>query len=217
MLFPFARGRFAAWLEAHRDAPEVLADVARLKEERGAEPAEFGQPAWRGGSPAEERASALEYVYWLMDRDRKSTGLKSLQGKIWQEGFESGELVAPVYNDVPRALARFRKMGRDVSIFSSGSVLAQRLLFSRTNAGDLRRHLRSYFDTTTGPKREAASYGRIADALGRRPPEILFVSDIAEELDAAREANMATALCARPGDGEPVASRHRVIRTFDEL
>ena len=152
-----------------------------------------------------------------MDRDRKSTALKALQGRIWKDGYESGALRGDVYPDVAPALARFREAGIAVAIFSSGSVLAQRLLFGHTSAGDLRPHVVAYFDTTTGAKREAASYVRIASALGRLPGEVLFVSDVVEELDAAKEAGMGVALCVRPGTPEPASSRHRVIRSLAEI
>lgn len=113
-----------------------------------------------------------------MDRDRKSTALKSLQGKIWDEGYRSGELRGEVYPDVPPALERWRRHGVDTAIFSSGSVQAQQLLFRSTPFGDLTRFMRAYFDTTTGPKTEPESYRRIATALGRDPRDVLFVSDV---------------------------------------
>jgi enolase-phosphatase E1 len=152
-----------------------------------------------------------------MDRDRKSTGLKSLQGKIWEEGYRAGELKSEVYPDVLPALERWKKEKIDVAIFSSGSMQAQKSLFQSTPAGDLTRHIRAYFDTTTGPKQESRSYSQISQELGRSPGEVLFVSDIAAELDAAATAGMQTALCVRDPGGSPVASEHPVIRTFDEL
>jgi enolase-phosphatase E1 len=150
-----------------------------------------------------------------MDQDRKSTGLKSLQGKIWEEGYRSGELKGEVYPDVLPALERWRSQGIDIAIFSSGSVQAQQSLFRNSVAGDLTRFIRAYFDTTTGPKREPESYGRIAAALDRSPSEVLFVSDIAAELDAARTAGMRTALCVR-GSGE-VRGVHPVIHGLGEI
>ena len=151
-----------------------------------------------------------------MDRDRKSTGLKSLQGRIWEGGFRAGALRAHVYPDVRPALERWRGQGRRVAIFSSGSVLAQRLLFAHTTEGDLTPMIDGYFDTTTGPKREAASYARIAAALGAPPAAVMFVSDVAAELDAARAAGLRTALCVREA-AVPPASDHPVLRSFGEL
>ena len=117
---------------------------------------------------------------------------------------------------MPRAFVRWRARNRTLCIFSSGSVLAQRLLFSRTNAGDLTPYIWKYFDTTTGPKGEPESYRMIAAACARAPEEILFVSDVVLELDAARSAGLNTALCVRGEVPEPAGS-HRIIRSFDEI
>ena len=188
------------FLERHWDDPEVQADVARLQVEH-----------------ADDPAAVVAHVYRLMDRDEKSPGLKSLQGKIWEEGYRTGELRGEVYPDVPPALERWRREGIDVAIFSSGSVQAQRSLFTSTAAGDLTRFIRAYFDTTTGPKTAPDSYTRIAAALERSPSEVLFLSDIGAELDAACTAGMRTALCVRPPGSAPAAGTHPVIRTFDDL
>jgi enolase-phosphatase E1 len=196
------------FLEEHAADPGVKADLARLHEEHAAESAQqSGLPPW----------SPVDYVYWLMDRDRKSTGLKSLQGRIWEAGYRAGELRgrAEVYPDVAPALARWREEGRDIAIFSSGSVQAQRNLFANTTAGDLTPFIRAYFDTTTGPKTAAASYERIAAALERAPSDVLFLSDVAAELDAARRAVMATRLCVRSAGAALPHSPHPVVRTFD--
>jgi enolase-phosphatase E1 len=197
------------FLEQHAADPDVQADLARLREEYAAEARQqAGLPAW----------SPVEYVYWLMDRDRKSTGLKSLQGKIWEAGYRAGELRgrAEVYPDVAPALARWRAQGRDIAIFSSGSVPAQRNLFANTTAGDLTAFIRAYFDTTTGPKTAALSYQRIATALGRQAGEVLFLSDVGAELDAARQAGMQTGLCVRSRETATVPD-HPIIRTFNEV
>jgi len=212
-LFPFARARLAEFLAHAWHEAEVRADVARLRAERAAE-GDAGAPAWEA---ADESGSALAYLLWLMDRDRKSTALKSLQGKIWKDGFDSGTLVAPVFEDVRPALERWTRAGVTVAIFSSGSVQAQRLLFAHTTAGDLTRTLTAYFDTTTGPKREPASYAAIAGRLGRAAGEVLFVSDVAVELDAARDAGCVTALAVRPGNAPQESSTHARVFTFDAL
>jgi enolase-phosphatase E1 len=208
-LFPFARAQAGAFLAAHRGDPTLAADLARLEEENAAE--RDRAPAWGAGSVFE----VLAYFDWLMDRDRKSTGLKGLQGRIWEEGYQSGSLQGEVYDDVPPALRRWRDEGRRVAIFSSGSVLAQQLLFRHSVAGDLTPLLEAHFDTTTGAKGDSLSYGRIAERLGVAPSAILFVSDSALELDAARIAGMETALSAR--DQVPAHSSHRVVRSFDGL
>ncbi|HEY9015039.1 MAG TPA: acireductone synthase, partial [Gemmatimonadales bacterium] len=185
-MFGYARHWVGGFLERHWNDPAVRADVHQLETEHAKE--QSGDPArWQ-----DDPASVADYVYWLMDQDRKSTGLKSLQGKIWDEGYRSGELRGEVYPDVPVAFERWRRQELDIAIFSSGSVQAQRLLFHSTAAGDLTRFIRAYFDTTTGPKTTAESYARIAAALQRPPSEVLFVSDITAELDAARSGGMQT-------------------------
>jgi len=210
-LFPFARRHARTFLEARGTDSEVSADRALLRAEHAADlAAGEAPPPW-----SEEPAAVAAYVLWLMDRDRKSTGLKSLQGKIWEEGYRTGALRGEVYHDVPRAFVRWRNAGRRIAIFSSGSVLAQKLLFSHSRAGDLTPLIDAYFDTTIGPKKEAVSYERIAGALEVAPVAVLFVSDVAAELDAARGAGMATSLCVRSGETPPPT--HPVIRIFDEI
>ncbi len=197
------------FLERHWNDPEVRADVARLKAEHAAEPSQ--RPPWR-----DDAAAVVVYVHWLMDQDRKSTGLKSLQGKIWEEGYRAGDLRGEVYPDVPPALQRWRRQGIDIAIFSSGSIQAQRSLFTNTGAGDLTRFIRAYFDTTTGPKTAPDSYARIAAALERTPSEVLFVSDVGAELDAALASGMRTALCVRTPGSAPSAGVHPVIHALDD-
>jgi enolase-phosphatase E1 len=153
----------------------------------------------------------------LMDRDSKCAALKSLQGKIWQEGYQKGELRGEVYPDVPAALARWVAQGKTICIFSSGSVLAQRLLFGSTASGDLNRFIHANFDTTVGTKHSPESYARIAKTLAITPANILFISDVAKELDAAQEAGMQTALCERTELAGRSATTHSVIHTFDEI
>jgi enolase-phosphatase E1 len=152
-----------------------------------------------------------------MDQDRKSSGLKSLQGKIWEHGYRSGELKSHVYPDVPPAFERWRRHGKEIAIFSSGSVLAQKLLFAHTGSGDLSRFIGNYFDTTTGAKTDAASYQRIASALALRAPAVLFLSDTVAELDAARSAGMHTALCVRPERPETDGCEHPALVTFESV
>ncbi len=201
VLFPYARRRVAGFV---RNAD--LSDLKREYEEdvrRGLTP-----PDWSDGAP---------YIYWLMDKDRKSTALKSIQGKIWLEGYQSGELHGEVFADVPPALERWDARGVDIRIFSSGSILAQRLLFSSTASGDLTKFFKGYYDTTTGPKTDPASYIHIAESFGVPAKEILFVSDVTRELDAAREAGMQTALCVRPGNHGQPAHEYNVIGSFEEI
>jgi len=213
VLFPFARQHVKGFVARHREAAPVRDDLALLRNDvldeaaRGEKP-----PVW-----ADDEASVEAVVHWLMDRDRKSTGLKSLQGRIWEEGYRSGELRAVVFDDVPPALQRWSRLDRTCAIYSSGSVLAQKLLFSNTQAGDLTPLLRAHFDTTIGPKKEAESYRRIARELEAAPAEVLFLSDVRAEVDAAATAGMKTRLCVRPGNAPADPGPHAVIRSFSEL
>lgn len=152
-----------------------------------------------------------------MDRDSKSSALKQLQGRIWVDGYASGDLVGAVYADVPRAFAAWHAAGQRIGIYSSGSVLAQQCLFRHSSAGDLTRFISDYFDTAVGPKQDAGSYSRIASHTGVDAASILFVSDVVRELDAAASAGMRTALALRPGNAPQPAHTHQTIRTLDEL
>lgn len=218
VLFPYARDHLKEFLRQHRDSTYVSLDVEGLRKrfvtdlQQGLDP-----PAWRDDSADSHIESVVAYTQWLMNQDRKLTALKSLQGKIWEAGYQSGELRSEVYGDVPPAFSRWQRQKRDICIFSSGSVLAQELLFAHTTAGDLTPFVRTYFDTTIGSKVEVGSYGRIAAALGLSAPEIIFLSDVTSELDAAQVVGMGTALCVRPGRPQPAGCRHPVIHTFDEV
>lgn len=219
VLFPFARARAHDYLEKHRDSEAVQEDLSHLSEEHDADVALNLDPPPLVAEPAAACIdSFVTYVHWLMDRDRKSTGLKALQGRIWQDGYADGQLQSQVFSDVPPALAEWHEAALNLGIFSSGSILAQKLLFAHTEAGDLTKFLNCYFDTTTGPKSAAASYRVIATTLHRAPAEVLFISDIIAELDAARAAGMKTLLCIRPGNhAQELTHSHPSIRTFAEI
>jgi enolase-phosphatase E1 len=152
-----------------------------------------------------------------MDRDRKSGPLKALQGRIWEQGYATGALKGEVYPDVPEAFVRWTAGGVRIGIYSSGSVLAQKLLFANSTVGDLSRFLSGYFDTGVGAKRDAASYRRIVEALDIAASRVLFVSDVVTELDAAREAGLATLLSVRPPARSPASSAHRAVESFDQI
>lgn len=218
VLFPYARTHLRHFLRQHGSSTEVAADLEALRREYAAdERKDLDPPLWRDNPPDVALDSLVAYAHWLMDRDRKSAPLKSLQGKIWEAGYQSGELLSEVYADVPRAFARWRGQNRDLSIYSSGSVLAQKLLFTYTGCGDLTGSIRAYFDTGMGPKTEAESYQRIAAALALASAEIVFVSDASAELEAAERAGMPAVLCVRTGQAQPAAIQRPLIRTFDEL
>lgn len=241
VLFPYARAHFEPFLrqsvaefEIKGDDVEpgdigegtVLWDLAMLRRENRADPdpeapqilpdsgAELGIMSM---SPAHGIPRILKYIYWLMDRDRKSTALKSLQGKIWKAGFESGELKGTLFEDVPAAFRRW-SAGARVAIYSSGSVEAQKLLFRHSIFGDLTPLIAGYFDTRTGVKTSPASYTAIATAMDVMPGEVLFFSDAVKELDAARDAGCQTRLAVRPGN-PPVedAHGHTTVESFAGL
>lgn len=152
-----------------------------------------------------------------MSLDRKSTGLKALQGLIWDAGYRSGALRGHLFPDVPVALEAWREAGIRLRVFSSGSVHAQKLLFGHTEYGDLTGLFEGFHDTTTGPKQEAASYQAIAGAFGLPPEAILFLSDVRGELDAAAAAGLRTGLVVRPGNRAEEPGDHAVYTSFDEL
>lgn len=219
VLFSYARSQVRRFLMERFDSGEVLADLQQLRDEHAIDVKQNLQPPLLKEEPRDAEIDSLAaYANWLIDRDRKSIGLKSLQGKIWQQGYSDGTLKAELFADVRPALERWRRAGLKINIFSSGSSLAQKLLFAHTAAGDLSGLIENYFDTTVGSKTEAASYYRIASALRLPAQDVLFISDVVPELDAAGAAGMRTLLCVRPGNQpQPCAERYRTIRDFDEL
>jgi enolase-phosphatase E1 len=219
VLFSYARSQIRNYLAEHLDSSELQADLARLRQEHAEDVKQNLNPPGLIDDPREAKIDSLvAYVNWLIDRDRKSTGLKSLQGKIWRQGYLDGTLKAQLFADVAPALKRWHRAGLKISIFSSGSSLAQKLLFAHTEAGDLTKFISNYFDTAVGSKTDVESYRKIAAALYLPATEVLFISDVVNELDAANAAGMQTLLCVRPGN-QPQSSpaRFRVIQSFNEI
>ena len=212
-LFPYARAHFERYLQDHAGEPGIVNDLTALAEENKNE-ADPSAPKFTNPEYWDE---AIPYLNWLMDQDRKSIALKSLQGRIWKGGFERDELKGTLFEDVPPALERWSSAAH-VAIYSSGSVAAQLLLFRHSNFGDLTPLIAGYFDTRTGPKTAKDSYASIANAMDCEPREIMFFSDAVRELDAARDAGCHTRLVMREGNA-PVedAHGHRMIKTFGVL
>jgi len=208
-LFPYARAHFREFLRRNLPDNEVGWDLVQLAKERQME-SDASAPACLG-----DGVECLAYLFWLMDHDRKSTALKSLQGKIWKAGFESGELQGVLFADVPGALECWSGQAQ-VAIYSSGSVEAQRLLLRYSIFGDLTGRIAAHFDTHAGAKTEPASYAAIAKAMQVEPGAIRFYSDVVRELDPARAAGCETRLVKREGNA-PIADTegHSVIQTFD--
>ncbi|MBS0557292.1 MAG: acireductone synthase [Proteobacteria bacterium] len=203
VLFPFARKRLPAFIETHADKPDVqhwLHEAAR-----------------EAGIIYAEREEIIELLQRWIDEDRKATPLKALQGMIWDEGYREGAFRAHVYPEVAARLREWKQRGLELYVYSSGSVAAQKLLFGHSEAGDLTPLFSGYFDTETGPKREAESYRRIAAAIGKPADQILFLSDIAEELDAARAAGMRTTQLARAPTTCPPHGAHACAPDFDAI
>ena len=189
VLFPYAAANIPAYLDAHGDEPEAAKARAAILAD--ALPAEHASG---------ERAAVLAVVKRQMAGDVKAGGLKMLQGLVWKHGYESGAIKGQVYADVPGMLRAWKDAGRPAAIYSSGSVLAQRLLFGHSEAGDLTPWLSGFYDTSSGPKREATSYAAIAKAWGREPHGITFCTDQPAEAEAARAAGMLAIVIMRPGN-----------------
>jgi enolase-phosphatase E1 len=184
----------------------------RVDERQGIQP-----PAWTEEPGEVWLRSCIAYCKWLMGIDSKSTPLKSLQGIIWQEGYTRGELHGQVYADVPLAFTRWRLQKREICIYSSGSVLAQQLLFRTVSSGDLTPQIAAYFDTNVGAKTEAGSYRRIAESMARAPYGFLFISDTVKEVWAAHDAGMQAILCNRDLRSSSSQEEKPFIRSFDEI
>ena len=211
VLFPFARDRTEDFLATRGDDADVQADLSFLRQDYSQE--SLSVPRWEGNLAV----AAVPYIHYLMGCDRKSTGLKSLQGKIWEAGYQSGQLRSSLFADVLPALQRWQAAGKAIYIFSSGSVQAQKLIFRYSEVGDLTAYISGYFDTTVGSKREVDSYRKIAAAVGRSPAKILFISDVAAELKPAKIAGFQTLFSSRPGNPSASAEDFTQIENFDSI
>lgn len=187
VLFPYARARMAEFVASGHAA---LADVPEPR---------------------------LETLLGWMDRDEKITALKTIQGIIWEEGYKSGAITSELYEDVSPALRRWARAGLRLFVYSSGSVPAQKLLFGHSPAGDLTGLFQAYFDTRVGSKRESASYAAIARGVNVPPEELLFLSDIEAELDAAKASGLQTCQLVRAEDGTIASARHETAKDFDDV
>lgn len=201
VLFPFARQRLAAYVDRHQDSPPVANVLAQLRRETG--------------EPEAGVEKLIGVLLGFMDEDRKSTALKALQGLIWRDGYLSGAFTGHLYPDVLPALQAWNARGIGLYVYSSGSVDAQKLLFGYSDEGDITPLFRGYFDTRVGAKREADAYREIARQIALPAPQILFLSDIHQELDAAREAGFKTLQLIR-GSADP-ASRHPQVPDFTHI
>jgi enolase-phosphatase E1 len=203
VLFPYADARMDEFVALHGGEPDVRAALDLAAREAAVD--------------AHDLRGILVALHSWSVADVKLTPLKTIQGMIWRDGFESGALVGHMYPDAVEALRRYRSNGALLAIYSSGSVAAQRLLFGHSVAGNVLGMFSGFYDTTTGPKLERGSYTRIAKSLGFGPARVAFFSDNARELDAARDAGMQTVQLVRPGDGTKPDPRHPVVATFADV
>ncbi len=201
VLFPYARERMGEFVRAHAQEPAVRRELDEARH--------------LSGKKLNEAETIGQLIRWI-DEDKKITPLKSLQGMIWEDGYKNGAFKGHVYEDAVRHLKQWKDAGLRLYVFSSGSVQAQKLLFAHTDYGDLTPLFSGYFDTLIGNKREADAYRKIAAAIGAAPADILFLSDIGAELDAAKAAGMQTVWLVRDGTLAAQAA-HRQVRVFDEI
>lgn len=210
VLFPYARERVVHFVNA--SFAELQAEIVQLASEHASDG--LYPSSLETASPE----SVAAYLSYLIDVDRKSPPLKSIQGKIWQAGYETGEIRSQIFDDVPAAFEKWKNAGKTIAIYSSGSVLAQKNLFKYTDHGDLTIFISAYFDTTIGHKRDPHSYAVIARELGLEPGEHIFVSDIPQEIDAAVNAGMNGVLSIRPGNATVAnANKYSTIDRLSEL
>lgn len=223
ILFPYARNNVGRHLSSTYDSPETLDDIKLLR----AQVQEDLEAGIAGAVPIpsddegkeEVIAALVANVEAMIKADRKITALKQLQGHIWRTGFDNNELEGVVFEDVPEALERWHTTGIKVYIYSSGSRLAQRLIFGNTKYGDLRKYLSGFFDTAVGNKRETRSYVEIFQSMGvDDPSEILFVTDVYQEATAAKAAGLDVIISVRPGNG-PLPENHgfKTVNSFSEI
>jgi enolase-phosphatase E1 len=200
VLFPYARQALPGFVAAQADDPDVARELQAVADEAGLDLADID-------------GLVAQLLAWI-DADRKVTALKALQGMVWRHGYEQGEFRGHLYPDAHQALEHWHQAGVPLYVYSSGSIQAQLLYFAHTEFGDISSWFDGFFDTTSGPKREVASYHRIAAVIGRDPAGILFLSDIGDELDAARAAGLQTLQVCR--SGTVPAESHRQVRDLSE-
>jgi enolase-phosphatase E1 len=207
VLFPYARRSLPAFVREHGNHPQVRHWLNQVADEVGED--------------ADDATLVAALQTWI-DEDRKHTALKALEGLIWEEGYRTADFTAHIYPDAARRLREWRAAGIPIYVYSSGSVPAQKLFFAHSDAGDLTGLIADWFDTEIGGKRESNSYRRIAEKIGLAAGEVLFLSDVVEELDAATRAGMKTSLLDRVQDYPTPRTLHEIgkhprVQDFDEI
>ena len=202
VLFPYSKDKMESFVKENKENPEVREILDEVKKIEGKNLTE------------EEIIKTLKK--WI-DEDRKIAPLKDIQGLIWKDGFKSGQLKAPLYEDAYEKMKKWRNKYK-LYIYSSGSVSAQKLFFSHTNYGNILDWLSGHFDTKIGNKKESQSYEKIAQEIGLKPEEILFLSDNPDEIKAAAKADLQVVKVSRPEDDPYIEGfPYRQIRSFEEL
>ncbi|WP_034912556.1 acireductone synthase [Erwinia sp. 9145] len=201
VLFPYARENLAAFIAAFQHREDVAQALSDLRDEIA--------------RPQATVEDLIAVLFGFMDEDRKSTALKALQGMIWRDGYLNGSFTGHLYPDVLPSLTSWKQQGIDLYIYSSGSVAAQKLLFGYSDEGDITGLFSGYFDTHVGAKRETTSYRNIAGKINLPANTLLFLSDMRQELDAAKEAGWHTLQLLR--DDADEQSRHRQVNRFDQI
>lgn len=202
-LFPFARKRMNAYVSKELNKSDLKLLESEYKSDNSPSKPEWNLPP-------------VDYLLWLMDHDRKSPALKCIQGKIWKDGYQNGSLKGELFADVLPAIKRWKALGIKVAIYSSGSVLAQKLLFKHSQNGDISGLIDGYFDTGVGSKKQLESYIEIAKRLIVSTGEILFISDSAQECEAAAKAGCEVRYSVRPGNKVEAVPFKR-INSFEEI
>ncbi len=217
-LFPYASRKLESFLQQHAQDPEIQSLIRDLHAQHDADLHEgLEPPRWRDDSKEARLRSSVSYGQWLVSRDSKCTPLKALQGNIWQQGYASGELRGEVFPDVPVAFERWRRQGKMICIYSSGSVLAQQLLFRTTESADLTRYISTFFDTSVGAKTDGESYKKITASCSYAANQFLFISDAVKEIKAATSAGMHALLCERDAGSDSSRRQSDAIHSFDDL
>ncbi len=212
-LFPYASRKLEPFLRGHAQDHEIQSLIQDLHAQHEVDARDgLNPPGWMDHPEEARLRSSVAYAQWLIVRDSKCPPLKSLEGRIWQEGFTSGELRGAIFPDVPLAFERWRRQKKIICIYSSGSVLAQQNLFRTTASGDLTAYISLFFDTRVGAKTEGESYRKIAASFSYAPHQFLFISDAVKEIAAAQSAGMQALLCVR--EGPPTTLAAGVIHDF---
>jgi enolase-phosphatase E1 len=222
VLFPYAQAKLLPFLTRHQSEEPIRQLLQEVQAALLHDPSPIAE-ALREEAPSPESQGCYgldtlcSYLNWLIQTDRKITPLKDIQGRIWDEGYQQGDLIAPLFADVPGALQRWHAEGLVLSVYSSGSVQAQKLLYSHTESGDLSHIFSHWFDTRTGAKNDPESYRTIARVLNTQPEHVMFISDAIAELVAAEQAGMAALFSLRPGNPQQDPQHFRAIQSFEAL